>query len=568
MRITVRASAILSCVIALACSRDGTGALTAAGTTATPTVLSANGVVSLTAGATATYDATRGGTCISDPVAAGLIYKLTLTGATAGLSTNGGTITGTPTTPGVVSATLTATDALGRAVTDQFSIVVFAAGLPFPVLPATAYQYADAEVPLPAHFTSAVNGTIASLTDNTPTANPITDAGAALGRVLFYDPRVSANDGLSCASCHIQSLGFSDRLPLSIGFAGGLTGRHTPGLTNGRFYRRGRFFWDERAATLEDQVLGPVQSPVEMGMSLDKLVVKVVATPYYPPLFAAAFGSGTVTSARIAQALAQYTRSLVSTGSRYDRAFTSNVPNFAASFTPQEQLGEQLFRTTGCASCHSTVTQVSDSVYNIGLDATPSDTGTGRGAFKAPSLRNAAVRPRFMHDGRFFTLAQVIDFFDGGVQPAAGLDARLKAADGTPKRLGLTANQKTALIAFLGTLTDSAFLTAPRFASPFTSLVAPIPSPPTTPTPASSAALTIQFTAYHPASITVAKGARLTWTNLDNQRHSASFTSATIGATPIFTSGSQSLVMPNVAGSYHYQCAVHGAAMSGTVIVQ
>ena len=205
---------------------------------------------------------------------------------------------------------------------------------------------------------------------------------------------------------------------------------------------------------------------------------------------------------------------------------------------------------------------MSDSVYNVGLDAAPTDTGTGRGALKAPSLRNVAVRPRFMHDGRFTTLAQVIDFFDSGVQPAAGLDARLKATDGTPKRLGLTAAQKSALVAFLGTRTDSAFLTAPRFASPFTTTV------PTLPVTATSAAVTIQFTAYHPASITVAKGARITWTNLDNQRHSASFTSTAIGGTPIFTSGTQTLTMPNVTGSYHYQCAVHGAAMSGTVIVQ
>ena len=566
MRIPIRASAIFLSAITLGCARDGAGDLTAAGTPPAPAVLNANGVVALTVGAAITYDATRGGTCVSDPAAAGLTYSVTLAAGANGLSARNGSITGTATTPGVISATLTATDALGRTVNDQFNIVVFAAGLPFPVLPATPYQYTDAEVPLPAHFTSAVNGTVASLTDNTPSTNPITDAGAGLGRVLFYDPRISANDGITCASCHIQSLGFSDRLPLSVGFAGAFTARHTPGLSNGRFYRRGRFFWDERAATLEDQVLGPIQSPVEMGMSLDKLVMKVIAAPYYAPLFTAAFGSSTITSARISQALAQYTRSLVSTGSRYDRAFTARVPNFAALFTAQEQLGEQLFRSTGCAACHATVSQVSDSVYNIGLDTAPTDTGTGGGAFKAPSLRNAAVRPRFMHDGRFTSLAQVVDFFDAGVQPASGLDARLKAADGTPRRLGLTAAQKAALVAFMGTLTDSAFLTAPRFASPFTTTVAPPPVVP--PVTATTAAVRIQFTAYNPASVTVAKGARITWTNFDNQRHSASFTSAAIGSTPIFTSGAQSLTMPTVAGSYHYQCAVHGAAMSGTVVVQ
>ncbi len=563
MRISV-ASPTLVLFAALGCAGDGRSALTSAQNTDAPAVVNANGVVGLTTGFASNYDATRGGTVVSDPAAGGLTYRIALTGSPNGLSTSGGSIIGIPTTPGVIGATLTATDGLRRTVTDQFSIVVFAAGLPTPSLPVAPYQYTDAALPLPAHFRTAVNGTTASLTDNTPVANPITNPGAALGRVLFHDPRLSANDGLSCASCHIQSLGFSDRLPLSVGFAGGFTGRHTPGLTNARFYRRGRFFWDERAATLEDQVLMPIQNSVEMGMTLDKLVLKLLATPYYAPLFTAAFGSSTITTSRVSLALAQYTRALVSTDSRYDRAFTEGVPNFAATFTAEEQLGERLFRTTGCASCHATVTQASDSIYNIGLDAAPTDTGAGGGAIKAPSLRNVAVRPRLMHDGRFSTLMQVVDFFDADVQPAVGLDVRLKSADGTPKRLGLTAAQKSALVAFMRTLTDSTFLTAARFASPFTA--APLP-PVTTPAPLTGA-VTLQFTAYHPASITVGKGARITFTNLDNQRHSASFSSAAVGATPIFTSGSQSLVMSTTPGSYHYQCAVHGAAMSGTVIVQ
>jgi plastocyanin len=228
-----------------------------------------------------------------------------------------------------------------------------------------------------------------------------------------------------------------------------------------------------------------------------------------------------------------------------------------------------------------TAAQVSDSVHNIRLDAVTADTGAGRGAFKAPSLRNVAVRPRYMHDGRFTSLAQVIEFFDSGVQPNVDLDPRLKAADGSPKRLGLTSAQKDALVAFLQTLTDSAFITAPRFANPFAS-AATTPTPPTTPpitpplttpgTPAPAtpptATVTIQATAYHPATLTVAPGTVITWTNLDNARHSASFASALIGATPIFTSGNQQLTMPTAPGTYAYQCAVHGAAMRGTIIVQ
>ena len=517
--------ALVVCATATACSNDTTTAVTTAAATAAPVVASANVVVGATVGTPIAYDATKGGTVVTDAAAGGLTYTIVFSGPTNGLLAVGGTITGTPTAPGVMTATLTATDALGRTASDQFSVVAFASGLPTPVLPTVPLQYADAEVPLPTHFTSSVNGTTVTATDNTPASNPITDAGATLGRVLFYDPRLSANDGLACAGCHIQALGFSDVPRLSVGFAGGFTARHSTGLANARFYQRGRFFWDERAATLEDQVVTPIQNTTEMGLTLDALVRKLTATPYYGPLFTSAFGTPTVTSDRVARALAQYVRSLVSTGSRYDRAYSATgVPNFAATLTPEEQTGEQLFRTTGCASCHTSVAQVGDAVHNIGLDAVVTDTGAGGGAFKVPSLRNVGVRPRYMHDGRFTTLAQVVDFFDAGVQANPGLDARLKAADGTPKRLGLTAAQKAALVAYMNALTDSTFLTARRFSSPFvTAAVAPpVAAPPVTTT----AAVTIQNTAYHPPTITVAPGTVITFTNLDNQRHSASFASA------------------------------------------
>ncbi|CAN5897675.1 hypothetical protein BH11GEM1_BH11GEM1_18690 [soil metagenome] len=201
-------------------------------------------------------------------------------------------------------------------------------------------------------------------------------------------------------------------------------------------------------------------------------------------------------------------------------------------------------------------------MHNIGLDASVPDTGAGRGAFKAPSLRNVGVRPTFMHDGRFTSLAQVMDFFDSGVRANPYLDARLKAADGTPKRLGLTSAQKRALVAFMNALTDSSFLAAVRFSNPFPRAVS---IPPVAATPA---AVSIQGNAYHPALLTVAAGTVITFTNLDNSRQSASFASSLITGTPIFSSGSQIVVMPLLAGTYGYQCAIHGAAMSGSIVVK
>lgn len=240
------------------------------------------------------------------------------------------------------------------------------------------------------------------------------------------------------------------------------------GLANARFYARGHFFWDERANTLEDQVLQPIQNSVEMGMTLPAVVTKLQLTSYYGALFQAAFGTTDITSDRIARALAQYVRSLVSGGAKYDRAFTGGPPNFANVFTASELQGQQLFNgAAGCARCHETDAFNADNIHNTGLDATITDVGAGNGRFKAPSLRNVAIRGRYMHDGRFTSLDQVVEFYNSGVQNNPGLDNRLRAPNGQPQRLNLTAQQKAAIVAYLGTLTDSTFLTNAKFASPF-----------------------------------------------------------------------------------------------------
>ena len=355
-----------------------------------------------------------------------------------------------------------------------------------PVLPETPYAYAEsAEAALDrlAGFGGGRGGPgfrggrggprgggrggFARAFDNTPDANPVTDAGATLGRVLFYDTRLSANDGVACASCHVQALGFSDTARFSRGFAGGRTRRHSMALANARLYRSGRFFWDERAATLEAQVLAPIQDPVEMGMPLDRLERKLGATPYYAPLFRAAFGTPEVTRERVARALAQFVRALVSADSRFDRG----------ALTPEEREGLRLFTgVAGCARCHVPNALAADAARNTGLDAdgaAGADSGAGRGRFKAPSLRNVAVRAPYMHDGRFATLEQVVAHYDGGVQPARDLDPRLRGRGGAPRALGLDGAQKAALVAYMRALTDSAFLTDPRFADPFPAVARP-----------------------------------------------------------------------------------------------
>jgi cytochrome c peroxidase len=524
-----------------------------------PAVAGPNATVVATVGAALSYDATRGGGAFSGAPGATLTYSIAFEGPTNGLTASGGTVAGKPSAPGVIFATITATDPLGRSARDRFAIVVFGSSLAVPTLPSLTLRYDDAEVGLPVHFRAAAGEASVLSTDNTPATNPITDAGATLGRVLFYDPRLSRSDAVSCGSCHHQSLGFADALVFSIGLGGALTPRHATGLTNARFYKRGRFFWDERAGTLEDQVLDPIQNDREMGMSLDALALKLSVTPYYPPLFNAAFGSPDITRDRVARALAQFTRAMVSGDSRYDRAFDANgVANLAATLTPQEIDGERVFRQSGCGSCHTTLAQVGDAPHSNGLDAAPVDTGVGGGVFKTPSLRNVAVRPRFMHDGRFATLDEVVAFYDSGVQDSPRLDPRLRAADGTPKRLGLTSAERDALVAFLGTLTDSSFLASPRFSNPFVPGSIAAPTGPT---------ITMKANAFSPTFITVKAGAVVSFLNIDNEWHTATFDNPAIASTPRFTSGVKTVTMPMALGAYTYHCVVHGVAMSGSIIV-
>lgn len=343
-----------------------------------------------------------------------------------------------------------------------------------PALPGKPFNYASPNLPA---FYSLNN---IQQADNTPTNNPVSDAGATLGRVLFYEKALSSNYTISCGSCHQAVNGFSDQARLSKGFEGGETGRHSMLLANAKYYEPGHFFWDERAATLEDQVLMPIQDPVEMGLSLEEALSRLKELDYYPALFSAAFGDAEINSERMSLALAQFIRSMVSYQSKYDvgRAQVNNPAQDFPNFSAVENQGKALYfnQQIGCATCHGTDAFIAPEARNNGLDATTTDAGVGGisgntaddGLFKVGSLKNIALTAPFMHDGRFNSLREVIEHYNSGVQNHPNLSPPLRLpGNGGVRRLNLNEAQKDALIAFLHTLTDTVMINDEKFADPF-----------------------------------------------------------------------------------------------------
>jgi cytochrome c peroxidase len=317
--------------------------------------------------------------------------------------------------------------------------------------------------------------------DNTPADNPTTNWGATLGRVLFYDKQLSINHTIACASCHQQANGFTDTVQFSLGLNGQTTTRHSMALGNAKYYLNGRFFWDERAATLEEQVLQPIQDPIEMGMTLALLEERIQASEFYPILFKIAFQNGEINSGNIAKALAQFVRSLVSYESKFDagRATVSDIYQDFPNFTAQENLGKTIFSTNSkinCFSCHNTEAFITDNPRNNGLYLMNSDIGVSIhtnntldvGKFKAPSLKNVALRSRFMHDGSLVSLDEVIAHYNSRIKINENLDSHLiDITTGNPIRMQLSPSEIEALKAFLHTLTDEKFVSAPKYSNPF-----------------------------------------------------------------------------------------------------
>ena len=259
-----------------------------------------------------------------------------------------------------------------------------------------------------------------------PEENPLTDEKIELGRRLFFDRRLSRDGSISCVSCHDPDRAFSDGRAVAIGVFARQGRRNAPAIIN-RGYGRA-FFWDGRVASLEEQVLKPIQDPNEMDLALDEASARV-----------------NLEAATIARALASYVRSILSGDSPYDRF----VNGERTALSPEQHLGLQVFRGKGnCTACHVGPNFSDEKLHNTGVawrEGRPGDTGGGQGNFKTPTLREVARTAPYMHDGSLVTLEDVVEYYDRGGNRNPGLDPELKP-------LHLTAEDKQALIAFLRSL--------------------------------------------------------------------------------------------------------------------
>lgn len=311
-----------------------------------------------------------------------------------------------------------------------------------------------------------------------PTDYPLTVARVRLGRMLFFDARLSRDGSQSCATCHQQSDGFSDKRTFSIGVKGLAGHRQAMPIVNLAWHRNG-FFWDGRAPTLRDQALRPIQDTLEMDETLPRLVAKLGAIDDYRSQFIRAFGSDTITAARVGIALEQFMLTIVSGDSKFDKVVLGN-----ATLSAQEERGRLLyfrefdptFRKKGaeCFHCHGGPNLTNDRYMNNGLDNDASFVDLGqelvtglaedRAKFKVPTLRNIAVTAPFMHDGRFNTLEEVVDHYNTGAKNSSTVDPLMQFL--LEPGLQLNTQDKEDLVAFIKTFTDDTFLRNRNYARP------------------------------------------------------------------------------------------------------
>ncbi len=314
-----------------------------------------------------------------------------------------------------------------------------------------------------------------------PANNPLTVEGVELGRFLFWEKKLSGDNTMSCGTCHLPEHGFSDPNQFSTGITGAVGNRQSMALINlGWAYN---YFWDGRAMTLEQQIIEPVQNPIEMNEDWNHALEELRNDPIYPPMFKAAFGTTDITQEKVAKTMASFLRIMISANSKFDRERRDS-----ATFTLLEERGFNLFLAEGglnpntgqpwggadCFHCHghAGMQMTNYLMHNNGLDthflhdpgrALVTGNPLDSGKFKTPTLRNIALTSPYMHDGRFNTLEEVIDHYNTGGVISTTIDPFMEAQN---HGLFLSETDKLALIAFLHCLTDTSFVNNPAYSNP------------------------------------------------------------------------------------------------------
>ncbi|MBI5637618.1 MAG: c-type cytochrome [Nitrospinae bacterium] len=284
-----------------------------------------------------------------------------------------------------------------------------------------------------------------------PADNPMTNAKVELGRLLYFDKRLSADDTVACASCHAPEHGFTDNAPVSTGIKGQKGGRSAPTVIN-RALSEGQF-WDGRAISLEAQAKGPLTNPIEMGMpDHDAVVAKLKNIKGYQKMFARAFGKPGVNIDRVAQAIAAFERTVLSGNSKYDRHQAGDKK----AMNEAEARGMELFNGKArCATCHNGVNFTDEQYHNIGVGMAAKEPDVGRqnvtkgdadkGAFKTPTVRDITATGPYMHNGQEKTLEEVVAYYNKGGFPNANLDPLMEP-------LNLTDGEQKDVVAFMKAL--------------------------------------------------------------------------------------------------------------------
>lgn len=309
-----------------------------------------------------------------------------------------------------------------------------------------------------------------------PTNNPLTLEGVKLGKMLFFDPILSKDNSISCASCHDPKLAFATNNRFEEGVGGKIGNINSMPIFNIGYAKE--FFWNGREESLDHQAFGPIMNPVEMDNNFRTIVQRIESNPEYIELFKIVFQDNQITGERIAKVLAQFERTILSGNAKIDTIDFFKKTAFdlfiEGKLSESEYNGAQIFFSErgDCFHCHGSVLGTDYFFHNNGLDSDVEGKGRGKvtgnpqddGKFKTPSVRNLAFTAPYMHDGRFASLKQVIDFYSSGVKFSETIDPLMKKAD--QGGIQLSEDEKTDLINFLLIYTDSSFVANPDFQKP------------------------------------------------------------------------------------------------------